>query len=308
MEKTLQSGWFEVFRKKLLADFGLDVRGINNYQSDMAPIVYCCLQHRRVSPKPRNVILSKEFQKNSLANDKEWMSIQNDIQKGRDINLYMSKKINDWQAVDYLLYTCNISHFHLYKNKEGGIREHLVFGIFTKENFYALNIGKHGDLYKPDDFISIVVSNWPELLDAFKVKKAPQNTSAAFNSKLFKQLANNTNLQCNLIAPAPFIDHDNQRKELDNHQNTGLIKVELNGIDIGKIPCRVWCAYLNEIGYLQKLDAKLFARYGAKNMSLEMDIKNKCYSIEIHRQRSIKINHKIPKKFITCSLYHKNDD
>lgn len=34
MEKTLQSGWFDIFRKKLMTEFGLDVKKINNYQSD----------------------------------------------------------------------------------------------------------------------------------------------------------------------------------------------------------------------------------------------------------------------------------
>ena len=303
MEKTLQSGWFDIFRKKLMTEFGLDVKKIKNYQPDISPIVYCCLQHRRVTSRPRSVILSKKLQESSWANNAKWMSLQERIKKGDDINGYMSKKINDWQAVDYLLYTCNISHFHLYKNKDGGIREHLVFGVFTKDCFYALDIGEHNDLYRADYLVSIVSSNWPNL-DIFKVKEAAGKTEAIFDTKEFKRTANNPNLQYNIISPTYFIDHNGQRKELDNHQNTALIGFELNGIDIGKIPVRVYCAYINEIKYLEKLDARLCASYRAKRMSLEIDAKKKSYSIEVHLQCSKKLNHKIPKKFITCSLYH----
>lgn len=303
MEKTLQSGWFDVFRKKLMADFNLDVRKIKNYQPDISPIVYCCLQHRRVTPKPRNVILSKKLQESPWATSKEWVSLQESIKKGDDINGYMSKKVNDWQAIDYLLYTCNISHFHLYKNKKGGIREPLVFGIFTKDFFYALDIGGHNNLYKADYLVSIASSSWPNL-DIFRVKAAAGKTEAEFDPKDFKRAANNPNLQYNMIAPTYFIDHNGQRKELDNHQNTALISFELNGIKIGKIPFKVYCAYTNEIKYLEELDARLYEHYRAKRMSLEIDAKKKNYSIELHLQRSKKLNHKIPKKFITCSLYH----
>lgn len=107
-----------------------------------------------------------------------------------------------------------------------------------------------------------------------------------------------------MIAPTCFIDHNGQRKELDSHQNTVLISFELNGIDIGKIPFRVYCAYTNEIKHLEELDARLYERYKAKRMSLEIDAKKKNYSVEVHLRRSKKLNYKIPKKFITCSLYH----
>jgi hypothetical protein len=303
MEKTLQSGWFDVFIKKLMDEFKFDVRRIKNYQPDMAPIVYCCLLHRRVAPNPRIVILSKNLQESSWANNKEWISLQERIEKGDDINGFMSKKINDWREIDYLLYTCNISHFHLYKNKDGGIREYLVFGIFTKDFFYALDIGDHNVLYKADYLVSIVSSNWPDL-DIFKIKESEGKKEEEFDQKYFKRAANNPNLQYNMIVPTFFIDHNGKRQELENHQNTALIRFNLNGVDIGNIPFKVYCAYINEINYLEILDAKLYEIYQAQKMSLEIDFKKKIYSVEVHLQKSKKLNCKIPKKFITCSLYH----
>jgi len=303
MKKTLQSGWFNIFRKKLMTDFNLDVRRIKDYQPDISPIVYCCLKHRRITPRMRSVILSKKLQESSWATNAEWMSLKERIENGDDINGYMSKNINDWKAVDYLLYTCNISHFHLHKNKEGGIREHLVFGVFTKDYFYALDIGDHNDLYKADYLVSIASSSWPDLY-IFRVKQTADKTESKFNIKEFKRNANDPNLQYNMIAPTSFVDHNGQRKELDNHQNTALIGFYLNEIYIGKIPFKVYCAYVNEITYLERLDARLYDEFQAKKMSLEIDAKKKRYSIEIHLRRSIKISRKIPKKLITCSLYN----
>ena len=194
-----------------MTEFNFDVTKINNYQPDVTPIVYCCLQHRRVKPNRRNVILSKQLQESSWATNAEWISLQERIKNGDDINGYMSKKINDWQAVDYLLYTCNISHFHLYKNKDGGVRDFLVFGIFTKDFFYALDIGGHNDLYRADYLVSIVVLNWPDL-DIFRVKETTEKTETRFDRKEFKRAANNPNLQYNMVAPTYFIDHFGQKK------------------------------------------------------------------------------------------------
>lgn len=302
MEKTLQSGWFDIFKRKLEVEFDFDVRSIKNYQPDILPMVYCCLKHRRITPVPRKVILSKKFQESLWVTKPEWVSLQKSIEIGEDINGYMSKSVNDWQAIDYLLCTCNISHFHLHKNKMGGIRETLVFGVFTKDSFYALDVGDHHDLYRPDYLVSIADLSWPDL-NIFRVRQVVGKSEAKFNSKNFKRTANNPNLQYNMIAPTFFIDHNGQRKELDNHQNTALIGFELNGICIGKIPFKVYCAYVNEIKYLEELDVKLYQRHRAKRMSLEVDEKKRIYSIEVHLQRSIKLSYKIPRKFITCSLY-----
>ncbi|MEE5107207.1 hypothetical protein V2J92_21925 [Pseudomonas alliivorans] len=304
MEKLLLSGWFAHFKKKLVSEFNIDIREYENYQPDISPLVYCCIQHKRIVPRKRAIFLSNTFNGDAMAGSEVWRSLQAKIESGEDINGYMSKNLNDWQSIDYLLATCNITHFHLYKNDEGGTRQYLVFGIFTRDYFYALKIGDHNDIYNASLLISIAESSWPSL-SAFKTRANPEVTEATFDSKAFKRIANNPRLQYNLISPVSFIDHNGQVKELDNHQNTALTNLTLNNINVGKIPIKAYLAYENEASFLTSLDAKLYDGYRANRMSLTVRDKEGEYSIEIHRRRSVKKTYRIPRNFITCSLYEK---
>ena len=301
MEKTLQSSWFRWSEKKLENE-GIEIKKIGNYQSDMAPIMYCCIQHKRIAPKGRNIILSEEFKKSKWVNDNAWIDLQRKIEAGVDINGYMSKQVNDWQSIDYLLYTCNITHFHLYKNIKGGIRDELVFGIFTKDHCYVLCIGNHKDIYRADFLVAIASASWPTL-DIFKINEVESTERPVFSSKEFKRFANDSKFQFNMINPVMFTDHSGRLREIDNHQNTALINLTLNGVNIGKIPLKVYLAYENEINYLEVLDATLFGIHGVKKMSLCIDEVKGNYLIEIYRQRSLKKIYRIPRKYITCSLY-----
>lgn len=302
MNGTLQHSWFDWFRKKIYADFNQDVTTIKDYQPDITPIVYCCLQHRRIEPKKRRVILSDFFAKNNMSSSSEWISLKNKIENGVDINQYMSKSINDWKAVDYLLYTCNISHFHLHKDKYGGIRPELVFGVFTDEAFYAICVGDHNDIYASDKLLSLADSSWPRS-KIFKYAEGASYSSRIYSAKDFKNFANNQNLRINLINPSSFATQSGVVKSLIGHQNTALIGYTLNGIDYGKIPYRVYCAYENEIEFISALDAKLHSVHRARNMSLTVDEKNRKYMIEIYLRRSLSIEYSIPRNRITCSLY-----
>lgn len=302
MEKTLLSGWFDHFKRKLISEFKLDIETIENYQPDISPLVYCCLKHKHILPRKRTILLSNEFKMNEMASSEEWRLLRAKIESGDDINGYMSKKNNDWQSIDYLLKSCNITHFHLFKNQQGGIRKWLVFGVFTKEYFYALKIGDHNDLYSADLLVSIAASSWPDL-NIFRIRTDSKLEESTFDAGRFKRIANDPRLQFNLFSPVTFTDHNKKQRELDNHQNTALTNLTLNNIKIGKIPTKVYIAYTNEADYLTDLDTKLYDGYRAKRMSLSINEKKEKYNIEIHRQRSLKKTYNIPKKIITCSLY-----
>lgn len=302
MNGTLQYSWFDWFRRKILTEFDQDVTMIKDYQPDITPIVYCCLQHKRVMPQKRKVILSDFFVNNEFGAKSEWLSLKKKIEDGVDINPYMSKNINDWRSVDYLLYTCNISHFHLHKGKQGGIRPELVFGVFTDDTFYAICIGDHNDIYSSDKLLSLADSSWPKS-SIFNYAENAAYSSGIYSARDFKNFANNSNLQMNLLNPSVFANQYGVVKSLAGHQNTALIDYTLNGIDYGKIPYRVYCAYENEIEFISALDEKLYRAYGARNMSLTINGKNKKYIIKIHMQRQLELEYSVPRNRITCSLY-----
>lgn len=300
----LYQQWAIFFEKKLKKEFNLDFSTNENYQVDAAPLIYCCMLHRRIAVKKWNVVLSQEFQGNEWSKQEEWVNIQKKLECGEDINPYLSKSLKNWNAVDYLLYTYKIHHFHLYKNSEGGIRNELVFGIFHKNSFYVLDIRGHNDLYSADNWIEIVQKNWPTediLPNVVDINEINQK----FDIKFFKRNANNPKLQFNNIEPLQIMTEDGVGKALKGQQHTTLINFTLNGIEYPKIPLQAYCAYINEVQHLDSIEIELMRLHGNNyTFDLHIDIKNKKYKIIIGEQfantRFLKFN----EKGVIVSLYH----
>ena len=148
--------WLNLFDSKLIS-LGISMQTLEEYKKrygrEITPIIYCCLLHRKVIPKPRNFFESKEF---SQKKTNKCSKIIKDIRMGFDISPYMSKRLKEWEMTDMLLFFSNIYHIHLTKNKQGGIGDDLIFGIFTDDSFYAIDLGVHDDLYNLDKLIQII--------------------------------------------------------------------------------------------------------------------------------------------------------
>ena len=263
-EGLFREQWFKIFKRKII-DLNLNYQSINDEELDVMPIIYCCLINRMILPNPRRICLSKEFNEEI----KGWENIKKIISTGEDINPYMSKRIKDWREHDLLLYSAGISHFHLSKNKSGGVKDELVFGIFTKNDFYGIFIGNHDDIYNLEYLVSIVDKNWPELLDS------SINNNSSFSEDFFKQNALDKRLQMNIFKPG----------RLDGHMHSNLINYNING-KILKIPTPVFFAYENEIKYIDKIENTIISRIknkfqGYENVDyfLEVDEFNQCYKI-----------------------------
>ncbi len=262
-EGLFREQWFRIFKRKIIA-LNLNYENIDDEELDLMPIIYCCLINRMVSPSPRKICLSKEFNEKI----KGWENIKKIISTGEDINPYMSKRIKNWREHDLLLYSAGISHFHLSKNKFGGNKDELVFGIFTKDNFYGICIGCHDDLYDLKKLLSIVRESWKDLL----IFKEDYNSSS-YDENFFKINALDRRLQFNMISPAG----------LDNHMHSDLIDYNLNGNCL-KIPLSVWCAYENEIKYIDKIENTILfyikhCGYDDVDYFLEVDEHNEIFNI-----------------------------
>lgn len=302
--KPLYIQWAEFFKKKIMSDFSIDVTKAPNYQIDVAPLIYCCLLHRRVPVKKWNVILSQEFQDSDWAKKTDWLNIKNKLESGEDINPYMSKSLKDWAVVDYLLYTYKIHHFHLYKNNDGGIRNELVFGIFHKNTFYVLDIKGHNEIYSADTWVKIINNNWvcEEVLSNVEIV---EEKSQIFDQKNFKRTANNPNLQFNNINPLQISNDEGGILSLQGQQHTSLIDFSINDIKYPKVPMQAYCAYNNEIEHLKSIEEELIKRYGYNcTFDLNIDIKSKKYKIILKKQILFPAVIKFKEKGVIVSLYH----
>lgn len=291
-EGLFRKQWFKLFKRKII-NLNLDYKDIDNEELDLMPIIYCCLINKMIPQNPRKIHLSKCFDEAKL----RWKNIENIILTGGNINPYMSKRIKNWKENDLLLYSAGITHFHLSKNKSGGIKDELVFGIFTENDFYGIYIGNHDDMYKLDYLVSIVREEWNDLLTF------SQNCNNGYDKKFFRQNALDKRLQINMINPAG----------LDNHMHSSLINYNLNNNCL-KIPYSVWLAYENEINYIDKIENTILfyirnGFYGYDNVDyfLEIDEINKKFNIFKENNSPI-IKDPItgfpfPKREIICSNY-----
>lgn len=303
--ESLSTQWFQYFKRKLKDDFKINPEELTDYQLDATPLIYCCLLHRRVPVKSWNIAMSKEFQKSEWIDNPDWIKIKEKLESGEDINPYMSKSIKKWDSTDSLLYTFRIHHFHLFKNKDGGIRDELVYGVFHDNTLYVLNIEKHHDLYEAEKWITIILNNWPNanlIPNLIEIDKITEQ----FDSKTFKRKANDPNLCYNLLQPLQFKDKDKDKKirALQNQQHTTTTGFTLNNIHYSEIPFQAYCAYRNEMDEIKAIESSLVKKYGNQNFHLNIDIKNKKYIIRINYSILPIEKIGIKEKLVTCSLYH----
>lgn len=303
--QSLVKQWCLIYEKRIILEFNINIKEVENYQVDLAPIIYCCLLHRKVPIQKWNIICSQNFTSSHWATHDSWLKIKSILEDGKDINNYMSKSLSNWKAIDHLLNTFKIHHFHLRKNKNGGIGDELVFGIFHKDTFYVLGIGNHHDLYKPDYWAKIIITSWPnEILLPSITKSEEFEKNNNFNSQEFKRSANNIALRFNTITPLT-ISIDGMNYVLNNHQHTNLVNFTLNNICYPEVPIQIYCAYMNEATLLDEIEDQLLKKYGhTLPFHLRIDLSNKRYFIKINNSFYLQHPYPIPINKVTCTYYH----
>lgn len=295
---TLAQLWFKYFEEKLFSEFSLKFSDIEN-DFTISPLVYSFLKHKQLSIKPREVIESSEFLNSNLFKNEKlkerWNKLKKAIENGDNLNKFMSKKNLEWKdsqgntIIDYLYLSTGISHFHLRTKKSGGVDNELVFAICIEDKFYALMIGIHDDLYKLDKFKEIIDKNFPNLSVLKNIN---------IHKKLFKLIANNHNYQPNLIYKMEI------PQEYNNELN--LIKYNINENSY-KVPIKVYCAYENEIKYIEEIEPFFISPNGLR---LKIDLSSREYVI--YKKQSLKqsqelIRIPLPKSFVLCSTYKQED-
>lgn len=288
---TLAQLWFKFFEYKIFSEFNIK---FSDLESDftLSPLVYTFLKYKQIIPKPRAVFEQPNLLDNCNEKIKnKWLLLKKNIESGIDINPFMSKKNLQWKdmqkntIIDYLYITTSISHFHLRKNSKGGIGDELVFGIFHQDNFYALKIGNHSDLYNLESFKEILEENFSRINVLDKINSSVE---------LFKRLANDVNHQPH------FIYSQKIPEEYDNE--LGLINYNIDGNNY-RVPIKVFSAYENEIRYIGKIESLPFSPVGLK---LEIDLENREYVI--YRKNFLEPKQELkrislPKIDILCSSY-----
>lgn len=137
-------------------------------------IKYFNLLHRKVPPKPRTVLFSKEFSCPPMYK-KRLLKIKKVIEKGEDITPYLSRNLKKLDYDDFMLNDWGIFHLHLGKKlEEDGFIERtepLLYAIFDESHAYLINVMKHGE-WANQVLMEIVHRNWPHTIEHWKFKGA----------------------------------------------------------------------------------------------------------------------------------------
>lgn len=147
----------------------------------------------KIVPMPRIVHFSNEIHNSlgklvgeTIAEQSEkaleaWWTvfhIRHLLVKGGDVTQFLSKRVNDLESKDKLLWDFGMHHFHLSRQLEesGFVKrsDYLLFAIIANTDAYFVDIRPHYDpeqlLWVRQELLKIVNSNWPKLIKSYVLK------------------------------------------------------------------------------------------------------------------------------------------
>jgi len=155
--------------------------GFNNVKRDSALHQYCNMRLRRLDPKPRTVLVSKELRCPDACKD-GYAYFQGSVEKGNDLLPFMSKSILDADAKDKMIFDWGFFHFHLNKGSDTKDprfierSDYLLIAyvdINHDDKMYFLQIRPHDvSVWTEQDLVRILADNWPEIVERYRVKGA----------------------------------------------------------------------------------------------------------------------------------------
>jgi hypothetical protein len=164
--------WVEILKDILLNQWCYD---ISRTQNDEIPLLYFNAEQRLVVASPRKIEISESFEcPNDLVVG--WNILKDKIESGFDIVPNLSKLVTKITSKDFLLNDWGVHHFHLGERIEGGFVSRtgpLLFGLVTKDIFYAIGIFAHGE-WANEEIVNIIHKNWPEIISEFKIQNGTE--------------------------------------------------------------------------------------------------------------------------------------
>jgi hypothetical protein len=167
----------ELLAAKLVSD-GYEVAPTEDL--DAVLVKFLNVQHRRIPPRRRGVVWSKELRTKgpTLTADQRaaLARIEAASMAGADMNPYLSRRLVRSAAFnDMLLNDWSIQHMHLGDglNAEGLVRgtKELLFVIAKADTLYYVNVLDHA-AFSDDQLFTIAETNWPHLFQHVALKSA----------------------------------------------------------------------------------------------------------------------------------------
>ena len=155
--------WIEILRCQLV-DAGYKIA--DNEKPEKIELAYFNVQQRQIEPKPREVLIAREFACPNEHKDAVDLLLKK-ARIGENLVPHQSRFLNlkkKAAAKDAVLFHWGIHHLHL--RPEGGLNE-LLFVRVTQDHFFVIKFGDH-DKWFDMDALRIIHRNWPESISKFR--------------------------------------------------------------------------------------------------------------------------------------------
>ena len=167
-----------------------------NVTLDRALYQYCDMQLRLLEPKPRKVLVSKEFVVPDDAKA-EYEYFKSVVEKGENLLPFMSRTIVDAAFKDKMIFDWGLFHFHLSTkvyDKDPRFMdrsEHLLIAYVDQvhdDTMYFLQIRPHiSSVWTEQELVRILADNWPDTMETRRIKGAVSLTENV-TDEVYKQL------------------------------------------------------------------------------------------------------------------------
>lgn len=146
------------------------------YDPHLLMIDYFEILRKRIYPKKREVVISKELKKKLKTPDlQNWLlrfqELKEGFENGDDMNKFLSKRHKDSNFRDRLLTCWRIHHIHFYPERTKG--DMLLFAVVTENIVYMVDIIPHNKrfVFSTYNLLNIIYDNWKFLYEPFKLKE-----------------------------------------------------------------------------------------------------------------------------------------
>jgi hypothetical protein len=195
---------YSLLLKNELHSLGIEID--INIPIDEIPCIYFNHIKRKIYPKPRRILKSDSF----ICPPELLLglgNLENKIISGENLTPHLSKLVYiDYKSRDYMLNDWGIFHLHLGINMTDGFVDRtdpVLFCIVREETVYFIAMKHHGE-WTDKSLLSIVYSNWSDLLKPFILPGVLSTTSNPTNEDIGKCRKGNVMLILE-IAPGVVI-------------------------------------------------------------------------------------------------------
>ncbi len=265
------------------------------------------IEQKTIEQRPRVVSLSKELSQHPLFLNEKNDVIKNLIQKiekGEDINVYLSHMRKNTRHYDTALIKLGVYHLHLGgKIEKRGSRKGLIkgtksllFAKVTESTIYFIDILNHDTTkgFLNRKLLNTLYKNWPLLLEEYRINDVKVKKSRFNNQEFSNLVSNNIDFSFQSEDGTQFFfpglistagtDAKTEREIISvlnfifNIENAILNNNKTILVEFIKLKSRIKCdilkfklVYLNNKFCVQETDSKLLFFLGEKNEILSIE-------------------------------------